>query len=326
MVDLKETHITDIKSLMTSTPDPNKSYPAGFGTNIEKFQRRQWTGDDLSELYHENTKLNRRIQQESKATVSHLDQPGMLYVQSKIEPDRRGRERIELPDPEQLTDSITDVMFGRRSTREFGDKPLDLARLSTILGHASGVSARNHSFIPETSLSEEEMAQHAKNAAVNQVVEQTMRTYPSPGGLYPTELYLCVTNVDGIEPGVYYYSPEKHVLRVIDREFDSFNDAIDDCFFTRGLRASDGAVAFALTASFWRAKAKYGARGYRYILQESGHLVQNLLLAATAVETGGVPLAAFKDNALNDLIGVDGINEAITYTMILGTHVPDTNQ
>ena len=321
-MNLEEIHIADIRTLMTSVQEPNKSYPAGFETNIDKFRRRHERGDDLSELYHENTKLNSRIQRENRRTVAALKQPGMLYVQSKIEPDRRGQELIDLPDTGELTESVTDVVFGRRSIREFGDEPLSLTQLSTILGHSSGVSAKRQSFIPETELSEPELERRAEDPDPDQVIEQTMRTYPSPGGLYPTELYLCVIDVENIKPGVYYYSPENHALRVVNRDFESFDDAVDDCFFTREFEPSDAAVAFALTGSFWRAKAKYGARGYRYILQESGHLVQNLLLAATAAGEGAVPLAAFHDRSINDLIGADGLHEAVTYTMLLGT--PDS--
>lgn len=68
---------------------------------------------------------------------------------------------------------------------------------------------------------------------------------------------------------------------------------------------------------------KYGPRGYRYVLEEAGHLSQNLMLVAAATELGSLPIGGFRDQLLNELLTVDGVNEAAVYGTILG-HTPDT--
>jgi len=43
---------------------------------------------------------------------------------------------------------------------------------------------------------------------------------------------------------------------------------------------------------------KYGDRTERYVFIEAGHVAQNLLLQATAMGLGGVPIGAFDDRKL----------------------------
>ena len=71
---------------------------------------------------------------------------------------------------------------------------------------------------------------------------------------------------------------------------------------------------------FWRTRFKYGQRGYRFALLEAGHLVQNVLLAATALDIAAVPVGGFYDRRLADVLMVDGINEAPLYVVPLGGH------
>ena len=47
-----------------------------------------------------------------------------------------------------------------------------------------------------------------------------------------------------------------------------------------------------VTAMFWRTRFKYGLRGYRFALLEAGHVVQNAVLAATAMRVAALPLGA----------------------------------
>ena len=69
---------------------------------------------------------------------------------------------------------------------------------------------------------------------------------------------------------------------------------------------------------FWRSRFKYGLRGYRFALLEAGHLVQNLVLAAGALEVGALPLGGFYDRRVDELVGADGLDEATVYAVLLG--------
>jgi len=81
----------------------------------------------------------------------------------------------------------------------------------------------------------------------------------------------------------------------------------------------DGAAALlVVTAMFWRSRFKYGARGYRFALLESGHVVQNAVLAATALGLPALPLGGFYDRRIDELVGADGLDEATVYALLLG--------
>jgi nitroreductase len=53
-------------------------------------------------------------------------------------------------------------------------------------------------------------------------------------------------------------------------------------------------------------------------LLEAGHVVQNVLLAATALELAAVPLGGFYDRRLDELIGVNGVDESSLYLVCIG--------
>ncbi len=75
-------------------------------------------------------------------------------------------------------------------------------------------------------------------------------------------------------------------------------------------------------ARFARVQAKYGERGYRFALLESGHIAQNLLLLAGAAGLASLPAGGFFDDLLNLTLGIDGETEAATYAILAG--VPAT--
>jgi SagB-type dehydrogenase family enzyme len=63
---------------------------------------------------------------------------------------------------------------------------------------------------------------------------------------------------------------------------------------------------------------KYGERGYRYALLDAGHLAQNILLCCSSLGLAAMPTCAFADDELNELLGLDGCNEAAIYAIALG--------
>ena len=77
-------------------------------------------------------------------------------------------------------------------------------------------------------------------------------------------------------------------------------------------------VCFVISALFQRTRWKYHERTYRYVLMEAGHLGQNLYLAATALGLGACAVGAFFDDTLNQLLGLDGEQEAALYLVSVG--------
>jgi SagB-type dehydrogenase family enzyme len=64
--------------------------------------------------------------------------------------------------------------------------------------------------------------------------------------------------------------------------------------------------------------AKYGERGFRYLFLDAGHICQNLLVAAEALDCGGCPIAAFYDQEANRLLGISEKNETLVYAASIG--------
>jgi SagB-type dehydrogenase family enzyme len=144
---------------------------------------------------------------------------------------------------------------------------------------------------------------------------QEFRTAPSAGALYPIETYLVVSDVSDLNPGIYHYSVQKHELETLKKGK-----------FTREMvRAGMGqemlrkaAVTFVWTAIFERSKWKYRQRAYRYVYLDTGHIAENLALAATSLGLGSCQIGALFDDEVNLIIGVDGIEESVLYMSTVG--------
>jgi len=85
-----------------------------------------------------------------------------------------------------------------------------------------------------------------------------------------------------------------------------------------GQRAVGSAPAvFVFAALYQRTSKKYGKRATRYVDMEAGHACQNLLLQAVALDLGGVPIGAFRDKRVADVLELDR-NETPLYLVPVG--------
>ncbi len=196
---------------------------------------------------------------------------------------------IALPKPTHQGLTVEDALRRRRSVREYASRPLTLQELSQLLFAAQGATGRYK--------------------------ERYLRTAPSAGALYPFEVYPIVHAVEGVPPGIYHYDVRDHSLTQV-RE-GNFRRAIMEAGLEQALLA-DAQVVFALTAVVDRVRQKYGERGWRYIYMEAGHISQNIYLQATSLGLGSVAVGAFFDDAVNDLLGVDGLRETTIYLHAVG--------
>ncbi|MCE3224956.1 MAG: uncharacterized protein K0S58_3136 [Nitrospira sp.] len=133
--------------------------------------------------------------------------------------------------------------------------------------------------------------------------EWALRNNPSSGNLHPTEGYLLLQPVVGLDvtPGLYHYASKEHGLEL---RADCAPDAI-----TRLLAAfPPGAFLFGLTSVHWREAWKYGERAFRYCNHDVGHAIGSARLAAATL---GWNMAL-----------LDGLDQN-QVAMLLGTHRPD---
>jgi SagB-type dehydrogenase family enzyme len=242
--------------------------------------------DDPAELFHEASKLHPALAHRQGAGLARLAANEHLQATSAQSVRRNlQRRRHRLPPPERPECSLWSALDRRRSGRTFSGGSLDVPRLATLLDAGYGARDGNR------------------------------RTVPSGGALYPFELHVAARAVDGMPPGVYRYDPERHALE--EHELGDPWPALDAACPLPGLLDGGSAVVL-LLAVFGRTRFKYGLRGYRFALLEAGHVVQNVALAAVALDLAVLPLGGFYDAQVDELVGADGVEESVVYAAVVG--------
>lgn len=226
---------------------------------------------------------------EESDQVKGLPQPPLVL--EKEDPEN---EVIELPNPHEVKvkkKDITDVLYDRVSVRAYADKNLSLGDLSYLLWITQGIKSIS------------------KRPA-------TLRTVPSAGCRHPFETFMLINRVEGLEKGLYKYLPLEHALEVISLE-DKIDEKIKDAC-RKQLMVLNCGVTFIWTAVRYRNYWRYGERGYRYVHLDAGHVGQNLYLAADVVDCGVCGIAAFHDDEMNSILGIDGIERYTVYIATCG--------
>lgn len=198
-------------------------------------------------------------------TIKEKSKDNAGEEEDKTKNNMRGEE-IMLPQPELESDiSLEEALNSRRSVRNFSSKELSLNQISQILWAAQGITQESTGF----------------------------RTSPSAGALYPLEIFLLKSD------GVFHYIPDGH--KIIKLNLDDLRPDLVQGVLFQGFVA-DAPVNIIITAVYERTTAKYGNRGIRYVHLEAGHSCQNILLQAVALGLGAVPVGAFDDSYIQDLL------------------------
>ena len=148
-----------------------------------------------------------------------------------------------------------------------------------------------------------------------------LRTYPSPGATHPTEIYLIAWDVSDLKPGIYHHNLLDNSLELI----SSKQTEPKDILATYDLWETASCL-FVFSLVLPRTTKKYGERGYRFALLESGHSSQNLMLAATELKIQACELGNYYDNTLCELIKADGIEHIIGTTVIVAGKINSSNE
>ncbi|MGH8012452.1 MAG: SagB/ThcOx family dehydrogenase [Candidatus Binataceae bacterium] len=145
------------------------------------------------------------------------------------------------------------------------------------------------------------------------------RAAASAGALYPIELYVAAGDIDGVEPGLYHFSPADLKLRGLRR--GDWRELIARASAAAAPIMEARAVLI-MSAIFWRSAWKYGARAYRYCFWDAGTILANLIAAARAEGVAAEIITTFADSEIELLLGVDGEREGIVCMVPLGRTVP----
>ncbi|HET9962076.1 MAG TPA: nitroreductase family protein, partial [Nitrospiraceae bacterium] len=128
--------------------------------------------------------------------------------------------------------------------------------------------------------------------------EWALRTNPSSGNLHPTEGYLILPELEGLQlrAGLYHYAPKEHGLE--------FRAA-----YAAGLLAKlltpfpADAFLFGLTSVHWREAWKYGERAFRYCNHDVGHAIGTARIAAATLGWDMALLDGTEQNTIARLLG-----------------------
>lgn len=176
-------------------------------------------------------------------------------------------QSIALPTPQlKGAMSLEETLAKRRSVREFSDEPLTMEEIGQLLWAAQGITSPTG-----------------------------QRTAPSAGALYPLEVYVVKRD------GVFRYEPAQHQLRAHAR------GDLRQPLFVAALEQEAVKVApvdFVIAAAYERLAVKYGDRAPRYAHIEAGHAAQNILLQAVALKLGAVPIGAFYDDQVKQVLAL----------------------
>lgn len=144
----------------------------------------------------------------------------------------------------------------------------------------------------------------------------SLRVVPSGGARHPFETYLIVFRVEGLEQGLYRYSALEHKLVQIPASPISPEDVAEGCR-DQGF-VGKSAVVFVWSAIPYRSEWRYGSLSAKMIAQDSGHLCQNLYLAATSISAGTCAIGAYDQDAMDKILGLDGETEFVVYVAPVG--------
>ena len=237
------------------------------------------------------------------ATIGGAHLPRPVPAERLSAQGAQGFGSVDLPEPAPLTLPIGDVLARRHSAHGDYGSHLSLPDLSSLLGHAAGLS----------------------HARAEPSLRLTPRNHPSPGAAYATQVWLIARHVAGLDRGTYRYIAEDHRLLRADR------DTAADRFWELSpfLRSSSdgrpGAVAdtvgalVVLVGDLGRLREGYGQRALRLLLQEAGHVAQNLTLCATALGLRSLVVSGFADDAVNERLHLDGVDRTALTLLPVGS-------
>ena len=185
------------------------------------------------------------------------------------------------------------IINRRKSHRVYTEENISLTELAYLLWCTQGVkSVRGKSYA-------------------------TLRTVPCGGARHEFECYMAVKKVEGLKEGLYHYLPMTHQLEFLGEAEDM------DGFISESLSlqswAVKASVVFYYSCIFYRAEWRYGIWAQSPILMDSGHITENLYLAATSIGLGGCAIAAIDPDLSNKVFDLDGKEETIFYAMPVGT-------
>jgi len=237
----------------------------------------------LSDKFHTSTNIKKLGSRRKNTPKSWIDIHYKTYPRL---------DRFAFPSKIFRNNHIEKLLKKRKTIRQFTKKPISKEDLIYILFMSNG------------------LIRPGKN------LNEVRRSYPSAGARYPLEIYPLILNCKGFNRGLYHYNLKRNLLELLIQK--NLTDwLIKKTGNEKWLKKAS--VIFIITGVLDRTRIKYGDRGYRYILIETGHLAQNMILITTALGLGTCPIGGFVDDEVNKLLDINLQKEVVLYLIAIGT-------
>jgi len=210
-----------------------------------------------------------------------------------------GKRRVALPARgDEPARTLAEIVRQWAPAEGFGSAAISLAQLGRLLHFTNGITLKAPS--------------GQKGPA--------RRAAPSAGALYSGEVYVAAARVQGLPPGVYYYDVGRHRLVEVAVGFEpgQLAAAVETPGSIKGAAIKSAAATILLTNVFSRYSWRYANRGYRYALIDTGHIGENLRLAAASAGLAQRDFLSFRDDLLSELLAIDGVKESVCSVHAVG--------
>ncbi len=251
--------------------------------------------------YHQATNL---APQRMKGFVETIVRYGAEFAAGRTPPHEKlypGRPRVKLPpSPAGRGLSLQEALRVRRTRRQFSGAAIGLAEIAGLLRGACGITGEAGGNLPAGA-------------------SPQLRAWPSAGGLYPLELYVLPLKCADLRTHVHHHAVAEDAL--VELAPLPPQAELEKIILAEGLW-KDASLVVVLTGVFERSAAKYGDRAYRFVQQEAGHVMQNLLLMAEELGLNAVALGGFFEEELGRVLELETDAESPVYVAILGKMKP----
>ncbi|MGH7854127.1 MAG: SagB/ThcOx family dehydrogenase [Candidatus Binatia bacterium] len=236
--------------------------------------------------YHNGTKHSYESIRANRHYLDWENQPMPFKIYSHLEP---------IPLPEHLSSSGMPALMAVSATGAEAGDPTTLTSqtLAEVLFLSAGITRRR----PYSG------------------GEILFRAAACTGALYHIDLYVVCGDLEGLNAGVYQFSPQDFALRLL-RAGDYRSVLISAGGEEPSIANAPCVIVSAST--FWRNAWKYQARAYRHCYWDNGTILANLLAATAARQIPAKVVLGFVDAAVNELLALDGRREAPLSLVALG--------
>ena len=121
--------------------------------------------------------------------------------------------------------------------------------------------------------------------------------------------------------GLYRYLPLSHELVLLCSADRQTKTKLSRAVLGQQFVAK-AAVVFVWATVPYRMEWRYLQAAHRVILLDAGHVCQNLYLACEAIQAGTCAIAAYDQEAMDELLGVDGEEQFTIYLAPVGKKEP----